>query len=159
MIIASEIAGSSRATRPVEPVMRVARSLGATNAGQPSGSDRRWIAAILGRPLFDRARRPPSGTVSSAGALRLSGVIIGPFGRQAIFEPAGGGKPVVVHEGDRVGDSIVRSIGPDLVLVVGGSGVRALRPSYSGAVGATTATTRALRPRSPSLAARLGQAK
>ena len=52
---------------------------------------REWIAAILARPVFSPDRRPPAEIASTPGVRlpeglpRLSGVLLGPFGRSAIF--------------------------------------------------------------------------
>lgn len=134
-VIAGEISGGG-AVAPVPPVPPSAYSNAAASAHVlPGTSEQHSVATILARPLFDSTRRAAGVAVTSAGALRLSGVIVGPLGRQAIFEPTGGGKPVVVREGERVGNDVVRSIGPDLVLMVGTDGARALRPAYAGAGG------------------------
>ena len=44
--------------------------------------------------------------------LRLTGIITGPFGNNAIFMAAGDAKPLVVSEGMQVGDFVIRSIDP-----------------------------------------------
>ncbi len=154
-IIAGELAGSS----PLPPAAGVVPPPASINAatGEPApGAQRRWIATILGRPPFDPSRRAPGGAGGAAGTLRLSGTIVGPAGRQAIFEPAGGGKPVVVAEGQRVGGAVVRSIVPGAVLVVGADGPRLLAPSYAGEAGAAASGPA---PHLGSLAARLREAK
>jgi general secretion pathway protein N len=166
-IIAAELAGHSPPP-PIAAAAIPASPRGAVAAEPAAGSDQSRLAAILGRPLFDPSRRPPrpSGP-SEARALRLSGTIVapgagpgtGPDEREAIFEPAGGGRPVVVREGQRVGSAVVRSIAPGVVLVVGAGGPRLLEPSYSlSAVEAGTGTP-PLVPHLPGMAARLQEAK
>ena len=154
-IIAGELAGNS----PLPPAVGVVARASAIDraSGEPApGAQRRWIATILERPLFDPSRRAPGGADGAAGALRLSGTIVGPAGREAIFEPAGGGKPVVVAEGQPVGGAIVRSIVPGAVLVVGAGGPRLLAPSYEAEAGAPPSGPA---PHLGSLAARLREAK
>jgi hypothetical protein len=78
-----------------------------------------WADAILQRPLFTVTRKPPKSergphTSGGSGLPRLSGVIIMPTGRRAIFMPDGG-KPVTVAEGASLDDCTVRQIRPDRV--------------------------------------------
>jgi hypothetical protein len=94
-----------------------------------------WTATILARPLLSPDRRPPAETEANAGngmsngLPRLSGVVVGPFGRSAIFA-ADGDKPVVALEGGRVGAWTVRSIAGGTVEVTGPGGARTLHPSF-----------------------------
>jgi len=95
-----------------------------------------WVATALERPLFRTDRRPPKGAddVARGGdePLRLTGVITGPFGNRAIFLSSPAAKPLVVKEGARVGDFVVRSIEPRGVVVVEVAGsVRRLKPSFA----------------------------
>lgn len=94
-----------------------------------------WLASILARPLFSPDRRPPAGGSVVAGAglaglPRLSGVMVGPFGRSAIFAPDGG-KPLIVAEGGRIAAWTVQTIRANTVEVVGPDGRRTLEPTYS----------------------------
>jgi hypothetical protein len=93
-----------------------------------------WLASILARPLFSPDRRPPAdGTVVAGGEVaalpRLSGVLVGPFGRSAIFAPDGE-KPVIVAEGSRIAAWTVQAIRANTVEVVGPEGKRSLQPSF-----------------------------
>ena len=94
-----------------------------------------WVATALERPLFRTDRRPDktSNNVAVKGdePLRLSGVLTGPFGNSAIFMSAADAKPVVMKEGMRVGDFVVRSIEPGGVVVEAGGRVRTLKPSFA----------------------------
>ncbi len=64
--------------------------------------------------------------------MRLTGVITGPFGNNAIFMSAGDAKPLVVTEGTQVGDFVIRSIEPGRVVVVEAAGnVRTLTPAFA----------------------------
>lgn len=101
-----------------------------------------WVTTILTRPLFSPDRRPPAAAsvVSGerlVGLPRLSGVLVGPFGRSAIFA-SDGGKPLVVGEGSRVADWTVRAIEAGSVDVIGPGGARTLRPSFENTPQAAT---------------------
>jgi len=91
-----------------------------------------WLQAVLARPLFEPSRRPPaeghSVAAGAPGLPRLSGVIVTPTGRQAIF--AGSGKPVIVAEGATLDGFTVRSITAGEVTVIGANGVQVLHPSF-----------------------------
>jgi hypothetical protein len=92
----------------------------------------RWATVILARPLFSASRRPPhvaAGARDEAAPdeARLSGILIGGFGRRAIFAPSGGGKPLVLGEGAAVNESTIRSIQPDQVVLASGI---VLRPAF-----------------------------
>src|SRR6185436_3948667 len=95
-----------------------------------------WVQAILSRPLFTPDRRPaptdepaqddePADEVA-APVPRLAGIAVGPRGRQALFQPAGGGKPVLVGEGDEVAGWVVETIAVDRVTITGSSGTVAV---------------------------------
>jgi hypothetical protein len=99
-----------------------------------SGQD--LVATILGRPLFNRDRRPPP--IPEEAALptnelpRLAGILVTPFGNTAIFAAVDGGKPMVVSEGSHVGKFIVKSIAIGQVTMIGPEGQRLLHPSFDG---------------------------
>jgi hypothetical protein len=104
-------------------------------AALPDHTDE-WVAAILARPLFSPDRRPPSeaavaaaGSQTSEGLPRLTGVIVSPAGRSAIFANEGG-RPLVVTEGGRVNAWMVRAIDIGTVQVSGPGGARDLHPSF-----------------------------
>ncbi len=91
-----------------------------------------WTSSILARPLFSSNRRPPklasgSRDLSSPEEARLSGILIGRFGRRAIFAPTGGGKPLVLGENGAVNDSTIKSIEPGQVELANGA---VLKPSF-----------------------------
>ncbi len=90
-------------------------------------------AVILARPLFSPARRAAApGMVAQPapdGPLpRLTGIIVTPTGRSAIF--AGGAQPVVVLEGGQLGGFVVHAIEPGQVTLLGPDGPRIVLPSF-----------------------------
>ena len=121
--------GTPSARSSAVPVTRAA------SEAEPSDVLQGWVATALERPLFRTDRRPPKGAdeVARGGnePLRLTGVITRPFGNSAIFMSAGDTKPLVVKEGARVGDFVVRSIEPGGVVVEAAGRVRTLQPSFA----------------------------
>ncbi len=121
------------APAPIPPRQAAVDPAGPTDARPPRTAD--WMATALERPLFRENRRPAiavSDAVPPERAVRLAGVITGPFGKRAIFMSTGEGKPIVVSEGARVGDFVVRSIGDGQAVVEAEGGVRTLRLSFAG---------------------------
>jgi len=93
-------------------------------------------AAVLGRPLFSPARRPPAEAPRPAdepaaeAPPRLSGVIVGPSRRSAIFTDVAG-RPRIVGEGGMIGRFTVQVIEPNRVTLRTSEGDRLLLPAYS----------------------------
>ncbi|MBV8521959.1 MAG: hypothetical protein JOY71_07520 [Acetobacteraceae bacterium] len=101
-----------------------------TPAVDVAGRTQAWVSTVLARPLFSPDRRPAAGPAQATGSLpRLTGTVVGPFGRAAIF--AGDPKAVAVAEGGRIQSYSVRSIGANEVEVIGPEGVQILRPSFA----------------------------
>lgn len=80
-------------------------------------------AAIVERPLFDASRRPPpieeSATPAVAADLRqltLTGVVIAPDARFAIFQDQSPARTVRLARGTRVGEWLLDEIHPDGVV-------------------------------------------
>jgi len=103
-----------------------------------------WVSTILGRPLFSPDRRPVPASSATAGGPaapqglpRLAGVLVGPFGRNAIFA-TDGSKPLVVTEGGKVNAWTVQSIEVGSVKVKGPDGAMTLQPSFASSPAATT---------------------
>jgi hypothetical protein len=97
-----------------------------------------WTAEVLARPLFSPDRRPAATSVADAGANlsglpRLTGILVGPFGRRAIFA-APDSKPIVVGEGDRVAMYRITGIDAEQVHLIGPQGARVMRPRFLQAV-------------------------
>lgn len=93
-----------------------------------------WVGNILARPLFSPDRRPAAGMDDAAaagvpGLPRLTGILVGPFGRSAIFA-GNASKPVVLGEGGRIDAYTVRSIDATEVRLDGPSGVQRLQPEF-----------------------------
>jgi hypothetical protein len=59
----------------------------------------------------------------------LTGIMITPDGRRAIFAPAGGGKPAVVAEGGSLGGYVVQTISLGEVVLTGPDGSHSLNPT------------------------------
>jgi hypothetical protein len=131
------------ATRPAPDdavEFRVESSAGRAAAEPPAPADtavnqaHQWEAAILARPLFNLDRRPfdpaPVAAGENAALPRLSGIVITPQGRSAIFTPAGGGKQTVVAEGDSLGSYVVQTISSDEVVLAGPDGSHSLNPTW-----------------------------
>ena len=91
-----------------------------------------WAESVLARPLFSISRRPPrveasAGNAAAPDQARLAGILIGRFGKRAIFAPEGGGKQLVLGEGASVNESTIRSIEPNQVVLASGT---VLIPSF-----------------------------
>ncbi len=91
-------------------------------------------AAALARPLFSENRRPASQPPPSAATPvslpRLTGTLIGPFGRRALFVEGGSDKPLALGERDRVGAWPVEAISEGYVTMRGPDGARSLRVGF-----------------------------
>jgi hypothetical protein len=95
-----------------------------------------WVSTALERPVFREDRRPTKTSedvaATGAGPTRLTGVITGPFGNRAIFMTAAeNAKPLVVKEGARVGDFVVRTIEPGHVVVESDGMVRTMKLTFT----------------------------
>ena len=102
-----------------------------------------WVDLILARPLFAPSRRPPASAAGSGnsnpGFPRLTGIIIMPHQREAIFAVPGKTKPIVVTAGSRLNGALIKSIDASSVVVVDAAGARRLRPSFAPAASAAAA--------------------
>jgi len=93
------------------------------------------VGILLARPLFRPNRRPAAGianpTDSSLKSLpRLTGVVVSPVGKFAIFANAEGGKPVVIGEGGHVGAAVIEAIEAGQVTVRGPDGTVVLHSAF-----------------------------
>ena len=118
----------------------------------PAAADQtpEWVTTALARPLFSPDRRPAAAVASAVGASlpglpRLAGIVVGPFGRSAIFAVEGS-KPIVVGEGGRVAAYTVTSIEATEVRLIGPEGAQAVstrfEPAANKTAGAPTSSPR-----------------
>ncbi|HEV2187022.1 MAG TPA: hypothetical protein VGR70_07425 [Stellaceae bacterium] len=102
-------------------------------ASDVAADPNRLVPTILARPLFSPTRQPPPATGNEVsgnfelGGARLTGIVIGPGERLAIFDMKGS-KPVVLNEGETVSGWRVDSIAPSEVSLVGPGGTKTLQP-------------------------------
>ncbi len=93
-----------------------------------------WLATALARPLFNHDRKPvlpeakPGAITTQEPLPRLTGVIVGPFGRTAIFAGAEGAKTIAIGEGKPLGPYTVQTIRPGGVTVSGPKGEQFIAP-------------------------------
>ena len=117
-------------------------------AGRPAED----AQTILARPLFNANRRPPAAagdTSAASGLPRLSGILVRGDFRRAVFETEGGGKPVVIGAGGRVGPYVVRTIAATAVTVFEADGDKTLHPVPLPSDEETTANARPPAPVTP----------
>jgi hypothetical protein len=94
-----------------------------------------WVATILARPLFSPDRRAPLDEAQSSATApdvlpRLTGVLVSPAGKTAIFANPIGGKPIALREGGRIGGFTVQAIEAGQVTLTGPEGAKVLRPTF-----------------------------
>jgi hypothetical protein len=139
-VILLELSTAMTSPVPAAPVTpKIDRGL--TMSRDVSADPKQLVSVILTRPLFNSTRRPPQTTEISSnfelGGARLTGIVIGPGERLAIFDIKGS-KPVVLNEGEIVSGWRVDSIAPSEVSLVGPAGVKTLQPKLDPAHTATT---------------------
>ncbi len=102
------------------------------SAPQPTLSTLRNM--LLSRPLFDPSRRPPAAPAQDATAPveipRLSGIMITPTEKIAVFSPAMGA-PIIVSQNSRFGPFTVLAISGENVTIKGPGGVTVVRWDFS----------------------------
>ena len=92
------------------------------------------VATILAQPLFSPTRRPPDtgSSQSSAdpglGDVRLTGIVVEPDRRLAIFALSGQAKPLSLSEGEALNGWRLDSILPEQVSLSGPGGTTTLEP-------------------------------
>ena len=111
---------------PQPPVTPNATSVGHMQA---------WVDAILARPVFEPARRPPPVAAgpgsASPGFPRLTGIVILPQCREAIFAVPGIARPVVVMAGSRLDGALIQTIDAGQVVIVDAAGPRVVHPAFA----------------------------
>ena len=144
-VIAIEATPDTRRAAVPLPV-GVIRSSPVAQQGGDIGQVQNWADIILARPLFEPSRRPPATAAGSGtggpGFPRLTGIIIMPEQREAIFAVPGKTRPIVVTAGSRLNGVLIKSIEPGAVIVVDAAGARMIRPSFATG-GVTAAAARA----------------
>jgi hypothetical protein len=128
------------ATEP--PDLRAARSAGMVpqtedpqtrDVPAPQPTVLAWREMMLSRPLFDPTRRPAAPAQAPTAAVdlpRLSGIMVTPAERIAVFSPATG-TPIIVHQNSRFGPYTVLAISDDHVTIKGPGGVIVLSGALS----------------------------
>ena len=114
-----------------------------------------WADTVLARPLFSPTRRPPPVAAGPAAAPeaaavlpRMTGVLVTPTLRRAIFAGPDG-TSLVVPEGGRLGAFTVVSVRPGQAVVSGPDGQRTVSPAFD--PNAPAPTTAAAAPPPPGL--------
>ena len=117
---------------PPEPPAPLILSRQLKTAASPEAVQER-VDVILARPLFTSGRNPspdkPPEPAPSATPPRLTGLVIAPGERRAIFAGSDGHRAIVVGEGGAVGPFTVTSIKRGEVELAGPLGVQRLRLS------------------------------
>jgi len=112
----------------IVPIHHVPKAQPRVASEDPEDHTDSWVATGLARPLFSRDRRPTPVLAKAGGGPamvslpRLTGIVVGPFGRTAIFAGTDGAKPIAVTEGNTLGAYTVQSIGSGVVTVTGPQG-------------------------------------
>ena len=110
---------------------RTGASLPAPAAQRPRAEE--LVRASLAHPLFSATRRPPDQPTAGRGSdpglpnVRLTGIVIEPDRRLAIFAVPGG-KPLTREEGETINEWRLESIGPNQVSLNGPTGITTLTP-------------------------------
>jgi len=123
----------------IVPVRHVPKAQPRVASEDPEDHTDAWVATALARPLFSRDRKPTpveakaGGGASLTSLPRLTGVVIGPFGRTAIFAGGDNAKPIAVREGKTLGPYTVQAIMPGMVTVEGPEGERTVSLSADAA--------------------------
>jgi|SRR5579863_604106 len=161
-LVLLELGASS--TPPVPPPAgspKVDSAPATVSASRPD--PQQGVSVILARPLFSPTRRPPPTSQSEnsnnveLGGARLTGIVITPNARLAIFDIKGA-KAVVLNEGETMSGWRVDSIAPGEVSLLGPGGSKTLQPkldtshtvsSNTGAPGQPPPPSDAPRSRSP----------
>ncbi len=97
------------------------------------GRSAEWTATAAARPLFSPARRPPSPSVPSVAATplpRLTGTLIGPFGKRALMVDSNTDKSFTLNESDQLGIWTVEEISAGAVTLRGPEGTQDLRVGF-----------------------------
>lgn len=131
-VLAVELQPSAADDQAAVPLPTPLRT--ASRPAAKPGIQQQALAEILARPLFSPSRRsaatPTASAAPPAVLPRLAGTIVHGVDRSVILTLAGGGKPVVAHEGSEVGGYTVRAIQAGRVTMAGPDGEHVLRPTF-----------------------------
>jgi hypothetical protein len=104
------------------------------SAGQAANLLDQHIRTVLARPLFSPGRKLAGNVVAAGAELpRLTGIVASTDAAVAIFQPAGGGKPVVVQHGDSIAGWEVSAVEMDAVSLRKADDRIVLKPSFTDA--------------------------
>jgi len=133
-IITAEMARTPNRDDPVS-IASSSEPVPPSTRPEPPGRYNELLATILARPLFSSTRRPPprggDNAMGDSGLAdtRLTGIVVVPGHRIAIFAPLGA-KALVVSEGETVSGWRVERINPREVSLSGPSGTKTLQPKF-----------------------------
>ncbi len=135
-VIVSEIRSTAidgQSGMPAPNRQPLALALAPPSNGRVDSSQK--VEILLARPLFRPNRRPPAGTANPADSSlkslpRLTGVVVSPVGKFALFANIDGGKPIVVGEGGRVGAAAIEAIEAGRVTIRGPDGLVVLHAAF-----------------------------
>jgi hypothetical protein len=119
------------ANPPALPVTARTKVPAAPAAQRPRAEE--LVQTTLAQPLFSPTRRPPDQPTGDRASepqlpnLRLSGIVIEPEHRLAIFAVPGS-KPLARAEGETINEWRLDSIGPNQVSLSGPTGITTLEP-------------------------------
>lgn len=98
------------------------------------------VETVLARPLFSPSRRPPAFAVENAAMPRLSGIVLSPAGRVAIFQRASGTRTIVVAPGGTIDGWTVKDIATDAISLARASESVTMQPKFEAGPAAVAAT-------------------
>ena len=148
---AGSIAASLETTQPLLPASAAPVPQIPAAAIQDRGAAV-WADTTLARPLFSRTRRAPAQTAETSVSptpdrpARLTGILVTPAGRVAIFATADGGQSMTVQEGGQIGEDTVTAIAGGQVTLSGPAGQRVLSTSFDPAARAAAPPATVLPP-------------
>jgi len=125
---------SENAAKPDLPVNRQSgQVMPASNAGHDAQPHDVAMRVIIARPLFDPNRHgaQPAANSDPKALPRLSGTLITPSRRLAIFSPADADKPIAVPEGGAIGAYVVEHVEAGHVEISGPDGRRSIQTAFS----------------------------
>jgi hypothetical protein len=146
--VALELAGGLDDATAVPDVAPTSVATAATEGADQVDA---WSQTILDRPLFAPSRRPPQEEVPVETVEapeveapppvipRLAGIIVGPQSRRALFQPADGGKPLSLGEGDEIAGWVIEAIAVDGVRINGAEGQQTITPQPDAGLAAESA--------------------